>query len=152
MTFQEEPYRLAQAEMLPLLVDHWHEVADHKAEIPWAPDWSSYAKLEELGILSVFTAREGAELAGYYVNSVMPHPHYRGSLFAFIDVYYLAPNFRKGMTAMRFLMAMEERMRDRGVRVMIGRARLKMGTGPLFERLGWSPVETCYTKLLEAHG
>lgn len=154
--FQSERWFQISDEIKPLLKLHWGEVANHRASVPLDPDWEMYDRLDRTAVLMITTARDDGKLVGYYLSHVTPHPHYKSTLYAFVDVYFLLPEYRNGNTGIRLFMAMEEAMRarmktaGRTKMVLIGRGRLAHNPQAILERLGWKAVETAYTKLLEA--
>jgi hypothetical protein len=81
-------------EITPLLQAHWEEIAHYK-DIELAPNVEAYAKLEAAGILHCYTARVAGALVGYFVTTVVPSLHYRGSLQAHQDVLFVLPEHRK---------------------------------------------------------
>jgi hypothetical protein len=130
------------------LTDNWRAIALDLQEMPLDPDYGRYADLDAAGVLHISTVRGDGELVGYYANLVHPHPHYKSTLCAFLDVYWLAFDHRKPQTAIALFCFMEDRMRELGVRKMISMTKLAHDVSPLFKRLGWKPVETAYTKLI----
>jgi hypothetical protein len=65
------------------------------------------------------------------------------------DMYFLLPEFRKGLTGMNLIRFMEKSLRARGdvEKAYIGH-KVKHDRGPLFERLGWTPCDVLYSKVL----
>ncbi len=61
----------------PLLDKHWAETEPNQDTIPLDPDWKEYALLDQMGILHIFTAREGGELVGYCVVMVSKSIHHK---------------------------------------------------------------------------
>jgi len=149
MTVQSERWPEVSGAIKPLLQKHWEEIALDREAIPLDPDYERYALLDAAGILHFTTVREDGRLVGYYASTVAPHPHYKSTLFAFLDVYFILPEFRGARTALLLFTAMEKAMRKLGVRKLVSMTKLDHDVSPLFEKLGWRAVETAYTKLLE---
>ena len=81
ITYQQEFLESVRDDAQPLLEAHWQEIALNKDIVPLDPDWDAYEQLEEEGKLFIFTARDGGQLAGYFVVIVAPHIHYKSTLF-----------------------------------------------------------------------
>lgn len=143
-----ERWRHLRAEMLPMLVRHWREIALNHADVPLDIDEARYAQLDESGHLHILTARREGVLIGYHVAIVSVHLHYASTLHGITDVYYIAPEARHGVTGMRLFQAVEREMKALGVRKLFTATKLHLDQGPLFERLGYKPVERLYAKLI----
>lgn len=146
--YRVERWKHLRAEMLPLLVRHWREVALNHADVPLDIDEAKYAELDEAGALHIVTVRRDGLLIGYHVAIVSPHLHYASTLHGITDVYWIAPECRHGVTAMRLFQAVERELKARGVRKLFTATKLHLDQGPLFERLGYRPVERLYAKLI----
>ena len=59
------------AELIPLLIAHYHEVA-HFRDIPLAPDRAGYQRIWDAGMLRIYTARADGQLIGYMVGFITP--------------------------------------------------------------------------------
>ena len=89
-------------EILPLLAANWREVGYFKDILP-SPNVAAYERMQEMGILRVFTVRDGTgDLGGYSIFIVVPDINYSTSLQATMNVTYLDPAFR-GSGAIKFL-------------------------------------------------
>jgi hypothetical protein len=143
-----ERWRDLRAEMMPLLVRHWREVALNHADVPLDIDEARYRALDESGALHIVTARRADALIGYHVAIVSPHLHYASTLHGITDVYWIAPECRHGVTAMRLFQAVERELKGVGVRKLFTATKLHLDQGALFERLGYRPVERLYAKLI----
>ena len=150
VTFMVEAWTACFAEMSALWNEHWEEVAINRDQIKLDPDLDQYRELERTGALHVVVARERGAIVGYHISIVRPHLHYRRSLSAFTDVYFLRKSHRHGMTGVRLIKAAEETLRARGVQKMFTGTKLTLDMGPIFQRLGWTPTETLYTKMIGA--
>lgn len=141
-----------------MLFEHWQEVGlDHDA-VPLAPDWEHYRLMEKQGIFRIVAMREAGALIGYSAFLVNRHLHYRHTLHAVNDYFWLAPDRRRGWTGVRLFRECERLMRGMGVvklmyhikpHVMLGST--KSGTaGDILLRLGYRHAEDCYSKILGA--
>jgi N-acetylglutamate synthase-like GNAT family acetyltransferase len=134
--------------MLPLLVRHWREIALNHADVPLDIDEAKYRELDESGALHIVTVRRQGLLIGYHVAIITTHLHYASTLHGITDVYYIAPECRHGVTGMRMFQAVERELKKHGVRKLFTATKLHLDQGPLFERIGYKPVERLYAKLI----
>ena len=150
--FAVEPWTHARTDIALLLPLHWREIALDQDVIPLDMDWSAYAELERQGVLHVVTARTpSGMLVGYFLSFVRMHLHYRTSLTAFEDMFFLLPSWRRGWNGVRFFQFVEASWRERGVeRAAISyKLHFRHGrVGRLLTYLGWQATETNYTKYL----
>lgn len=128
--------------------EHWKEVALDHETIALNPDLDTLHEMANNRMLHVVTVRDAGELVGYHVSIIRPHLHYRQSLSAFTDIYYLAPSHRKGLVGYRLFQFVEQSLKARGVQKMFTGTKLHLDVGPLFERLGWRETERLYTKVI----
>lgn len=143
-----ERWRDLKREMMPLLVRHWREIALNHADVPLDIDEAKYKSLDDTGALHIVTARRNGLLIGYHVAVVATHLHYASTLHGITDVYYVAPECRHGVTGMRLFQAVERELKKLHVRKLFTATKLHLDQGPLFERLGYKPVERLYAKLI----
>lgn len=134
--------------ILPLWERHWREIGKDHEVIPLDPDWEAYDRMYERGGLFVVGAFEGDNLVGYVFAMVMGHLHYKRTLCGFYDLYWLAPEHRKGMAGVRLFKAAEAVMTDLGCVKIFAPTKLWHDVGRLFSRMGWKPIETTYAKML----
>lgn len=145
-SFQEEKFLDCITEIIPLLEKHWEEVARHKELRPIDPDYDRYAKLNELGLLKVFTARKNGKLIGYLSIFIAPNLHYQSWVFAVSDVYYIDKASRRA--GVRFFLEAEQWLRDQGVRVVIYQDKIAHSHENFFTRMGYTKTEQVYEKVL----
>ena len=152
VTFQFEPFEAFFAAAQALFDRHFDEIAEHKELFgKVSPDLDLYRAFDKRGVLRILTARHAGELVGYFVFVVKPNAHYRHVLAAIEDLYFLAPEYRKGITGYRFLRRAVEAMEESGAHIGSLRTKLKHDHGQLLERLGFRPVEVIYQKVFR-HG
>lgn len=147
-----ERWRDLRAEMLPLLVRHWREVALNHADVPLDIDEKRYADLDEAEALHIVTVRRDGVLVGYHVAIVSAHLHYASTLHGITDVYYLAPECREGFTGVRLFKRVEQEMRALGVKKLFTGTKTHLDMSRLFERLGYQRVEYLFAKILKGDG
>ena len=146
--FSIEKWASAWPEISNLWEMHWKEVCQDRDRIQLDVDLEAYDALEKAGILHLVVARSNRELIGYHISLVNTHAHFRNSLYAFTDAFYIAPNHRKGFTGVHLLQEVEKSLKARGVVKMTGAAPMHSNIGKLFEYLGWTEVERTYTKYI----
>lgn len=149
LVYQAETWPDVVEEITPLLKLQWEELALDKEDIPYDPDWDRYSRLHKEGIFKITTVRDNRKLVGWYFTFVCPHLHYKSSIFAFVDVYYLLPEYRKGSIGVKLFTEMESQMRELGVIEMISISKNHIDTSSLFDRLKWRFTGKTYTKVLK---
>lgn len=133
-------------EMIPLLKNHWREIA-HYQEIELDPDWDSYFKLQESGLLRVFTVRDEGKLKGYAAFFVRPNIHYRQSKQANQDVIFLSKEVRGG-TGSKFIDFCDNQLADEGCEVVYHHVKAAHNFGPLLESKGYKLIDLIYGRKL----
>ena len=147
ITFAVENWHDVKDEALPLLIRHWEEIAADKAEIPLAIDYASYDALEAAGSLHILVARKNGAMVGYYCTVIRSHLHYVTTLFAFTDIFYIAPEHRGGAGIAMFR-EIEKSLKELGVKKFFSASKPWLDVGPLFERLGYTKHEVVYSKMI----
>ena len=129
--------------------EHHASLALNQDEIKLACDEEKYEQGEAAGNLIVITAREEGELVGYYYGMLLNHLHYKDAgLMCYTDVYYLKPGHRKGGAGARFMIAVQQILKFRGVVKLYMSTKVHQDNGALFERLGMKLSDRVFTKLL----
>lgn len=146
--YQVEPWSSFKVEAKGLFERHWKEVALNHAEVPLDIDYARYDEMATRGAVHVVTARRDSKLIGYHVAFISGHMHYLSTLHAVTDVYWIAPENRHGVTAIRLFQAVERELAKRGVKKLLTATKLHMDQGALFEHLGYRPIERMYSKLI----
>lgn len=148
VTYQVEDWFSCRPEMEWLLPIHWQEIANDKDKIKLNPWWEAYEEMARNGQLQIVTVRTDEKIVGYHWSIIRPHLHYRDSLTAYTDIYYLHPAYRKGMNGMKLFKFAEACWRKRGVQKAYTASKFKLDMSRIFERLGWHRAEACYTKFI----
>jgi Acetyltransferase (GNAT) family len=146
--YQTEPWATFKVEARELFERHWREIALNHAEVPLDIDHARYDAMAAAGGLHVLTVRRAGKLIGYHIAIVSGHLHYASTLHGITDVYWIAPECRHGVTAVRMFQAVERELKRRGVRKLFTATKLHLDQGALFEHLGYRPVERLYAKLI----
>jgi GNAT superfamily N-acetyltransferase len=152
--FAVERFYDVLGDIKPLQNEQWNELGRDKARVRLDPDWSSFAGLDTSGLLKILTARVDGVLVGYVANLVSFHLHYKSTLHATVNAYWLAPAYRKGWTGIKMLRRNEDELRRMGVvrlfvddSVAFKNARDRR-TRKLFAFLGYTPTGVVYRKIL----
>ena len=146
MQYQLERFSDVIDEAQPLLVQHWEDVALNQDTVALNPDWDAYAFMDSMDRLHIITARDNGKLVGYVVYLTSLWLHYKDQVIADGDIFWLHPDYRKGMTGVKLLKEAENALRAKGVNFIINKVKLHKDVGKIFDRLGYSAVETVYSK------
>lgn len=148
--FNLEPVSMSFIEeAIPLFSLHYKQIA-HYQDIQLAPDYDSYLKIGEMGLLRIFTAREeSGELIGYCIFFVRPNLHYKESLQAVQDVLFIHPE-KRGFGA-SFIEWCDEQLKAEGVQVSYHhvKARPDLNFSPLLLKQGYILVDQIFGKRLD---
>jgi GNAT superfamily N-acetyltransferase len=135
-------------DIIPLLSEHWEEVAVHKEKIKVNPCWETYKTLEDSGKLGIFTAREEGLLVGYFVVIASVNPHYKDHVFGVNDVIYLKPEYRGTRVGSDLITYAEDYMSSNGVSVFVINTKTHVPFDGVLKRLGFDHIENVYSKSL----
>lgn len=146
MEFQTESFNNVWGEIQPLLVRHWDEVACKEICGDLNVNDELYRRIEEVGALHITTARDKGKLVGYAAYFIMPNMHYSHLLTADPDVFFLAPEHRKGLAGLRLLQAAERALIELGVTTIVQKVKTEHDCGALFKRMGYRHMENVWIK------
>jgi GNAT superfamily N-acetyltransferase len=145
--FQIETCRAIYLEAMPLMQSHWSEidpggVMDFNQEALFA--------LEDAGVVKCYTARSDRLLVGYLIYLGDESLYQLGRKIVRDMGLYVAPEFRKGTTAIRLMKYAEEDLRGIGIAeifqvIPAGNESL----GKMLEGGGYRHHETVFKKLLK---
>jgi GNAT superfamily N-acetyltransferase len=143
LSFQPEKWKHLWNEGQALFQLHYDELALHKDVMPMGLDNNFYAGLELRNFLLVVTARRDSKLIGYFVGIVIAHhPHNKDAgKVATTDMFYIAPEERKGGAGAKLLIAAESEMRRHGVKKATISTKIKFENGALLDALGWEKTD-----------
>lgn len=145
--FKQERAQDCFEEAMPLLIEHWKEIAHYK-DIPLAPDFDLYRKLEDLGMVRCYTARdENNSLVGYAVYFIKANPHYKFSKQASQDILFVSKD-RRGMGG-RFIKWCDEQLQLEKVQIVHHHVKCAHDFGPMLERFGYEKIESIYSRRLD---
>lgn len=152
LTYQKERFADIMVELAPLFVWHWDEIAADKDVILLDPAWDQYLILEDVDQLHIITIRNGAALVGYFFAVVHPHLHYKTSLTAWSDIFYLLPQYKRGLAAgvriRRLIREAEKMLRDLGVQKVYIIHKKAHDLSRLLESMDYEFIELVHKKLL----
>jgi len=146
--YKEETYDQVIDEIKPLLEDHWEEIALHKDTIKLNPDYDRYEKMFKSGQMRIVTARDDGKLVGYCILLLYHHIHYKDQFMAMDDIFFIAKDYRKGLTGVKLFIKTEEIMKQYGVKKLSMNVKVHQDVGPIFERLGYKETERMFTKMI----
>lgn len=149
LSAQSERFPDIARELPPLFERHWKELGSNREQVQLDPDWDRYFSLDTVGSLHITTARCGDVLAGYIFNIVGPHLHYRSTLHAEVEMFWLDPSYRGTWFSVRWARANEALLDGLGVRrrhVGIKKGYMDGRVALIFKRLGYDIVEHLYGK------
>lgn len=153
ITYQKEWFGKIMPELPDIFYAHWQEIALEKKAIKLAPDWNRYIALEAAKMLHIMTVRDNGILIGYYFGLVSSHLHYKASLTAWSDLFFVLPEYRTagfGLIGIgqRLLREAEKMLKDLGVQRHYMMTKQHLPLNMLMKRLRYKLVEKVYTRLL----
>ena len=153
ITVERETYDQIINDILPLLEQHWKEVANYQDEIKLEPNLEKYQKAEQAGGLVILAARENGTLIGYSVFFTFKHPHYDSCLVASNDILFVVAAKRNTGAGLKLIRKSESILTKLGVRRITWHCKPKNDFRALLERMGYEVEETILGKLLgDDHG
>jgi len=140
-------------ELEPLMSAHWNEASEFASSHPFSPDVATYAALDRVDALRVFTLRCDAtkQLVGYSIAIVSRHPN--------CDIrkadqvgFYIKPSHRRGRIATKLLAYMEHQLAAEGVRFVTQNTSPQLDFSKVLTRVGYRLLEQTYIKELTPIG
>lgn len=149
MIYSEETFLGVIADIVPLLTRHWDEIALNKETVPLAPDYAQYQRLNDQGILNIYTARnDNGVLVGYCLTITVPHIHYSTTISSNVDLVYVVPEHRGKMTGVRLMQFTEDSLKEKGVKLLSHHVKEAHDFSAILLRKGYKKAETIYGKYL----
>lgn len=148
MIFAEEDFKDVYAELMPLLEEHYLEIA-HYQDIKLNVNKHKYCVLTENGTYVLFTARDPVtrRLTGYQGFMMAYNIHYMDSLQASEDVLFVSKE-RRGF-GRKFIRWVDDRLREKGVQAVFRHVKQAHNHGPLLERAGYENIDLIFGKRLD---
>lgn len=147
MIFAVEKLRDCWPEIMELASAHWKETEGYRHNQPFAPSLERYAQYEDAGWLLQVTARQDGRMVGYATMYVTPSMHTQ-QLIATEDTYFLDPEHRKGLAAIRLYKFAEQECRKLGAVEMMMTEKQETKVGRILQFLGFTQVARQWSKQL----
>lgn len=147
-----EQWADAQPAIARLCGQHWKEIAGNQDCIPLDPNWETYATLADAGKVKLLTVRDDGRLVGYMIVFIWGHLHYKSTLHAAEDIYFLLPEYRRGMLGVRMFKTMLVELKRIGVVKAHFSHKVWFeggGVGKVLQRLGGKLAEEIYIFMLQ---
>lgn len=152
ITFAVERWLDVKDEAAQYWQEHFEEVGNGRGQMELAPDIDYLNQIDATGGLHIVIGRQAGELVAYHASFVRPHVHYKTSLCAFTDLYWMRKDVRGPRVAVRMFQFVEASLRERGVVKIFTGTKISLDAGRLFESLGMVEVERLYTKWIGPNG
>lgn len=134
-------------EVLPILHEHYAEIAWKQDKIRFDPDFSAYLQLQGINRVRAYSARdEEGVLCGYAVFLLSPSLHYRSTKYAHNDIIYIRKGLRGQAAGVGLIAFAEHKLQEEGTQVVGFHIKETQDWGPLAARLGYEKVETLWSK------
>lgn len=148
VTYQVENFESLIPELKFFVGPHWAELGLDHQDVPVDMDWGRYVKMDNEKTLHVVTTRIDGELIGYCFHVVSGLLHYKSTLHAVADLYYVKPEYRKSKVGVGMFLFVEQSLKALGVIKIITATKTHLHHGPLFLGLGYKEIETVYSKII----
>lgn len=132
---------------LPLMVEHWTEVALDKAVMVLKPSAARYAALEQSGHFFLLGALCDDEIVGYVSCFVSEHLHYSGLVYGTADALFVNQEHR-GHFGVALIHAAERECQVRGSITFSISAPVASRLVDLLPKMGFQPQETIFTRVI----
>lgn len=143
VAFSSERVAAIWPEIYPLFEKHWKEIGEYD-DIPLNPDFESYKKIDEAGLIRVYAARENGTLIGYCVFFVNPNLHYKHTVQALQDVLFIQKE-KRGF-GKKFMAWCDDQLKAEGVHIVHRFMSNKNDFGPILERMGYEFMAQIYSR------
>ena len=149
VSIQEENFVECIPELKNYVQLHWEELGVTKDHVPVSMDWDRYAETEHAGKLHTVTVRKDGKLIGYHVAFIGTHFHYKDTLHAHIDLYFIHPEYRVGRTGLRMFQFVEKCWKRMGVVRVVTSCKVHFDHHRLFEHMGYHCTDKVFMKILK---
>lgn len=147
LQYAEEHFKDVAPEIADLAPEHFDEVSDY-VHVGLDVDWDRFAELDAGGFIKVLSVRDDGKLVGYVIFLVSKGLHYKNTLIALDDAFFLARPYRKAWNGIRMFQCAEKMLRFHGVQLVRYHEKIKVPCGKVFEYLGYKPQEIMWFKEL----
>lgn len=146
--YQQEFLESVRGEVEVLIQNHFDEVYPARDSFDCNMDWDMYEKLEQIGLLKIFTARIEKELIGYLWVILSPNIHSKGSMLACDDGLYVDKSYRGKSVAKDLIRLTEKCLKEDGLKVFNIVGTTEKPIDALVKRMGYTAIETKFQKVL----
>lgn len=133
---------------LPILEEHWDEVAKNKKLMVLNPDWAKYKLLADAGMLFCLVAYADNEIVGYSFNMLDTHLHYADLVYCNNDVLFVKKEYRSSTLGLRLIKETELEAKRRGAELMLWHAKEHTSLARIFELKKYKVQDIIYSKEL----
>ena len=144
--FAVERIRSIVPEIHPLHEAHFLETEKHRLGFGLKMNYAYYMDAERDGRLVQFTLRFDGRLVGN-IRMFVGESLHTGTLYATEDTFFVLPEFRKGIMAIRFWQYMERAMKKIGVLEIRTDSKLLNKVDRLNVYCGYTPIATKFIKV-----
>lgn len=162
LTYQVEDWSDIKDDMRGLWPVHWNESAPDKDTVQLNLDEDQFDLMAQLGQLHCVTVRDSescgqcvscdksqqGKIVGYHISILRPHLHRKAMLIAFVDAYFLHPDYRQGMNGVKLFRKAEEFLAGVGVVKIQSETKIHNDKSPVFEFLDYKKTAVVYTKTI----
>lgn len=147
VTAQVESLTARLEELKAFFPSHAAELDTYHDRRPLDPEYADYLRLDAAGQVLLVTVRRGGVLIGYFVGFVRPALHYRSTLTALQDIFYVLPTARDGSptAALKLFRVVIDECRRRGVKELRLGCKVAHDVSRLFEHFGAIEVERIWS-------
>lgn len=132
-------------EIEPLAVANWTETG-FTADAPLDINWAGYLTAQEVGILSLITARKNGDLIGYGAYIIQSHMHCASIMQAVQTVLFVAPEYRRGAVGYRMIAESDKILAARGATIIMRQVSDKVDYSKLLYRLSYGETERTFLR------
>lgn len=129
---------------------HWQETEGFRHSEGCNVDYENYMRLEHRGSFILFTVcdpEQDWKVVGDAMVMVSRNRHTQ-KLSSWEDAFYLAPEARKGWTALRFIRYVERCLVKIGVTQIAWGCKMSNDISALYERAGYTQTAKVFTKVI----
>jgi Acetyltransferase (GNAT) family len=131
-----------------LIWAQFEELARFPRESPLDVDYERMKAQEKAGYFRVWAARRSGKLIGLIEFTIIPHLHYRGTLYAHEHGHYLLPEVRDIWLWSKMWRSALIALRKAGAVIVMAHDNEKRPLGPGFRRLGFERDGSYYAMRL----
>lgn len=140
-SFAKEGFEETLEEAKHLYQAHWQETEMFRHGNQFSPDYERYKQFDKIGYLHLYTAREAGsgKLVGDLIVYLTKGMH-DGKVLAIEDTWYLLPEVRGGMLAVRFLDFVEKAVHAAGAQEVYLTVKVGNRAAELLQARGYQLV------------